>query len=158
MSTDARPGAGPATLEVVGPALPDSGRILTPEAIEFLTQLHVRFAQERINRLDARARRRDEFASGVNPDFLAETKHIRDDKSWKVAGPGPANAAAYCPRRGGDRLAVHGHQRLLVGALRHGGEANCGASTRRSFWVAGRHQRRLPAANDCRAAGITILA
>ncbi|MCL2668945.1 MAG: malate synthase A [Micrococcales bacterium] len=90
MSTDARRNAGPATLEVVGPALPDSARILTPEALEFLTQLHVRFAQERINRLDARSRRREEFASGVNPDFLAETKHIRDDKSWKVVGPGPA--------------------------------------------------------------------
>lgn len=90
MSTDARPGAGSATLEVVGPALPDSDRILTPEALAFLTELHARFAQARKDRLADRARRREQFAAGVDPQFLPETKHIRDDPSWKVAGPGPA--------------------------------------------------------------------
>ncbi len=89
MSTDSRPGAGPATLEVVGPALPDLDRILTPEAVAFLTELHVRFAQARLDRLADRARRREQFSAGANPDFLPETKHIRDDRSWKVAGPGP---------------------------------------------------------------------
>ena len=89
MSTDARPGAGSATLEVVGPAQPDQDRILTPEALAFLTELHVRFAQARQDRLADRARRREQISAGADLDFLPETKHIRDDKSWKVAGPGP---------------------------------------------------------------------
>ena len=89
MSTDARPGAGSATLEVVGPAQPDQDRILTPEALALLTELHVRFAQARQDRLADRARRREQLSAGADLDFLPQTEHIRADRSWKVAGPGP---------------------------------------------------------------------
>lgn len=30
-------------------------------------------------------RRQQEFDAGVLPDFLLETKHIRDDPSWRVS-------------------------------------------------------------------------
>ena len=82
--TDTRP-----TLKVVGPPLPDTDRVLTPDALAYLTELHVRFAATRSERLADRARRREEISAGANPGFLAETKAVRDDTSWKVAGPGP---------------------------------------------------------------------
>ncbi|WP_159807007.1 malate synthase A [Cellulomonas citrea] len=83
-------GSGTPSLTVAGPALPDLDRVLTPEALEFLTDLHTRFAGPRNDLLLARQRRRDSFSNGVDPRFSPLTAHIRADQSWKVAGPGPA--------------------------------------------------------------------
>jgi malate synthase len=83
------PGAGTPRLTVTGPSLPDLDRVLTPEALEFLTDLHSRFAGPRNDLLLARQRRRDSFTNGVDPRFSPLTAHIRSDASWKVAGPGP---------------------------------------------------------------------
>jgi malate synthase len=58
--------------------------VLTPEAVEFLRQLDLRFESRRVNLLEARRRRQKEFDSGVLPDFLAETRAIRE-AAWKVA-------------------------------------------------------------------------
>ncbi|KTS55411.1 malate synthase [Microbacterium testaceum] len=63
--------------------------ILTPAAIAFLTELHDRFARRRHDRLAARERRRFEIGTGDDPHFRADTAHIRDDPSWRVAGAGP---------------------------------------------------------------------
>lgn len=85
--------ATPATIgpriEVFGPAIPRSAEILTPEALEFLTELHRRFAGIRHERLADRQRRRYEIGNGRDPKFRADTQHIRDDAEWRVAGPGP---------------------------------------------------------------------
>ena len=73
------------------------------------------------------------------------------------AGAGPADAAAG-PRRGArDRLAVPGHQRHVVGAFRGGGAANRRAPAARSCRLAGRLQRRLPAADDGRTGSVAVL-
>ncbi len=63
--------------------------ILTPAAIAFLTDLHDRFARRRHDRLAARLRRRFEIGTGDDPHFRADTAHIREDPSWRVAGAGP---------------------------------------------------------------------
>ncbi|MDQ1174915.1 malate synthase [Microbacterium testaceum] len=65
------------------------GEILTPAALAFVTELHDRFARRRHDRLAARLRRRFEIGTGDDPHFRADTAHIRDDPSWRVAGAGP---------------------------------------------------------------------
>lgn len=63
--------------------------ILTPAALAFVTELHDRFARRRHDRLAARLRRRFEIGNGEDPHFRADTAHIRNDPSWRVAGAGP---------------------------------------------------------------------
>ncbi len=76
-------------IEVLGKPSPRSEEILTPEAIEFLGQLHRRFAAHRHERLADRQRRRYEIGNGRDPKFREDTRAIREDLSWRVAGPGP---------------------------------------------------------------------
>ncbi len=63
--------------------------ILSPEALQFLAALHDRFAGERFRLLKRRTKRRAEIAAGAPLDFLEETRHIREDEGWQVAGAGP---------------------------------------------------------------------
>lgn len=80
---------GTARIEVVGPPVPGADTVLAPEALAFLTDLHVRFAGRRHDLLLERQRRQERFSNGVDPDFLPGTAAIRDDPTWRVAGPGP---------------------------------------------------------------------
>ncbi len=63
--------------------------ILTPGALAFLTRLHDQFAGRRHDRLDARMQRRAAIDNGRDLRFLDETRTIREDAEWRVAGPGP---------------------------------------------------------------------
>ncbi len=63
--------------------------ILTPEALAFLTRLHDQFAGRRHDRLDARMQRRAAIDNGRDLRFLDETRAIREDADWRVAGAGP---------------------------------------------------------------------
>ncbi|MCD5348302.1 malate synthase A [Agromyces sp. H3Y2-19a] len=63
--------------------------ILTPEALEFIAELHDRFAHTRHELLAARLQTRVDAANGRDPKFLPETARIREDRSWRVAGAGP---------------------------------------------------------------------
>ncbi|WP_022881215.1 malate synthase A [Gryllotalpicola ginsengisoli] len=76
-------------IEVVGQATGRADEILTPEALRFLTQLHDVFGARRIERLRERRIRLDDLARGQGLDFPPETKAVRDDPSWRVAGAGP---------------------------------------------------------------------
>ncbi len=58
--------------------------ILTPSAVEFLGDLHRRFAARRNELLAARAARRERIAETGRLDFLPETRDIRDG-DWRVA-------------------------------------------------------------------------
>ncbi|MEO0330786.1 MAG: malate synthase A [Bacteroidota bacterium] len=58
--------------------------ILTPEATEFLMQLHQRFDAERQSLLAKREERQAALDAGKSPDFLPETKNIRES-DWTVA-------------------------------------------------------------------------
>ena len=63
--------------------------ILTPEALEFIEELHRRFRGTRDELLAARAERRSRIAAGESLDFLPETADIRAG-DWTVAQPPPA--------------------------------------------------------------------
>src|SRR5690606_24070146 len=89
MSTIAPAPPTTARMIVAGPDVPGAAQILTPEALEFVASLHERFAARRHEILQARQRARALIEDGVDPDFLPETRHIREDRTWRVAGPGP---------------------------------------------------------------------
>src|SRR6185312_150198 len=74
----------PASLEITAPVTGRMSEILTPEALAFLAELHVRFEPKRQERLAARRVRQAEFDAGARPDFLTETQAIRDG-DWRVA-------------------------------------------------------------------------
>lgn len=64
-------------------------KILTPQALAFLALLHRSFNGQRKNLLERRKLRQAELDRGLLPDFLPETKHIRENDAWKGAPPAP---------------------------------------------------------------------
>jgi len=76
-------------VRIDGPHHPGQDQVLTPEAVEFLADLHRRFNSRRLELLAARAERQKRTDAGERPDFLPETKHIRESE-WTVA-PIPAD-------------------------------------------------------------------
>ena len=79
----------PAGVAIRGTILPEYRSILTPEALAFLAQLHRNFEGERQRLLELRAARAKRFNKGELPDFLPETRAIREG-AWRVA-PVPAD-------------------------------------------------------------------
>jgi malate synthase len=78
-----------ADVSVVGPAVEESERVLTPDALAFLAELHREFGPRRIELLARRERRQVELDAGTMPDFLPETAGVRSAE-WSVA-PAPAD-------------------------------------------------------------------
>jgi len=76
-------------IRLVGPTLPDTARILTPDALAFVAELDARFAQRRAELLRQRRERAQRLAAGWNPDFNPDTAHVRADAAWRVAPPAP---------------------------------------------------------------------
>lgn len=64
-------------------------KILTQEAVAFLALLHRSFNGTRKELLQRRVIRQAELDKGSLPDFLPETKHIRENDAWKGARPAP---------------------------------------------------------------------
>ena len=75
----------PSGVEISAPAVSEASRILTHDSLNFVTQLVREFEPTRQKLLARRFERQKEIDGGTLPDFLAETKHVRDDKSWRVA-------------------------------------------------------------------------
>src|SRR5438309_6595664 len=71
-------------LELRAQADPAFDEILTPDALEFISELHDEFDGRRQELLRARAERRARLAEGETLDFLAETESVRAG-DWKVA-------------------------------------------------------------------------
>jgi malate synthase len=67
-----------------------AAEILTPEALGFVAQLHRSFNQRRLRLLGERRERQARFDAGELPDFLPNTRHVREDPDWRVA-PAPAD-------------------------------------------------------------------
>jgi len=65
-----------------------AGPVLTPAALEFVTRLAREFSPRIRERLQARRARQVRFDDGERPDFLPETRRIRES-DWK-ASPVPA--------------------------------------------------------------------
>jgi len=80
----------PEGVQVLAEVTPAQAEILTTEALALVAKLHRAFEPRREELLAARVTRAAQLDAGVDPDFLPETKHIRDDPSWKVA-PAPAD-------------------------------------------------------------------
>ena len=59
--------------------------ILTAEAVDFLARLFGQFQGEIDELLQNRKSRQKEFDDGIFPDFLSQTKNIRE-QDWKIAG------------------------------------------------------------------------
>ncbi|MBP1325578.1 malate synthase [Leucobacter exalbidus] len=76
-------------IEILGRPFTRSEEILSPEALAFVTALHDRFATSRHERLADRQRRRYEIGNGRDPKFREDTRAIREDTTWRVAGAGP---------------------------------------------------------------------
>ncbi|MGA2044227.1 MAG: malate synthase A [Roseiarcus sp.] len=104
------PAAGVA---VLGPQGPRFDEILTPAALAFLAHLHRGFDRRRRELLEARGARQKRFDAGEAPDFLAETRAIRED-DWRVA-PIPADLIDR-------RVEITGpvDRRMIVNALNSG--------------------------------------
>jgi malate synthase len=71
------------------PSAEATSKILTPEALKFLTILHRTFNQIRIDLLANRDKVQAELDQGKKLHFLHSTQKIRDDVSWRCAPPGP---------------------------------------------------------------------
>jgi malate synthase len=76
-------------VKIDAPHHPGQDQVLTPEAIHFLAELQRRFNGRRLELLAARKERQKRLDAGEKPDFLPETKHIRESE-WTVA-PIPAD-------------------------------------------------------------------
>src|SRR5712671_3579689 len=80
---------GTERVEITGPYGDRYDEILTPQAIDLIAALHAELGPRRSELLTARRRRQAELSGGAVPDFLPETRDIREDLSWRVAPPAP---------------------------------------------------------------------
>ena len=74
----------PAGVQINAPLLPGFETILTPGALELVAKLHRAFEPRRQALLAARAARAKRLDAGERPDFLPETKAIREG-DWTIA-------------------------------------------------------------------------
>ena len=84
----------PQGMEIKAEILPAYEDILTPEALALVAKLHRAFQPRRKELLAARVERAKRLDAGERPDFLAETKAVREG-DWKVA---PIPPALHCRR------------------------------------------------------------
>ena len=91
----------PAGMQVHGRITPEFAQILTPEALTFLGKLHRQFNNRRLELLARRAQRQKELDTGKLPDFLAETRDVREaqwqellDRCLKRAGKSTSESAS----------------------------------------------------------------
>ncbi len=104
-------------MNVLGPVAPDHReRVLTAEALVFLTELHRKFEPTRQELLAARVTRAKELAGGALPDFLAATAKVRAG-DWRV-GPTP-------PDLEDRRVEITGpaEAKMMINALNSGAKA-----------------------------------
>lgn len=71
--------------KILGEMNAEFSEILTPEACEFITGLSRKFSGKVKNFLEAREKRQQEIRAGKMPDFLEETRKVRESE-WKIAG------------------------------------------------------------------------
>ena len=76
-------------VNVLGSVQDSHRKILTPQALAFLALLHRSFNATRKNLLERRITRQAKIDGGALPDFLPETRHIRENSAWKGASPAP---------------------------------------------------------------------
>ena len=92
---------------------PDASRVLTPEAIDFISTLHRTFNPRREELLQKRTERQARFDAGERPNFLEETADIRN-REWMV----PEAPKALADRR----VEITGpvERKMMINALNSG--------------------------------------
>jgi len=105
----------PEGIAIHGPMPAAYQSILTPQAVTFIAKLARKFEIRRQELMAQRARRQTEFDAGKLPDFLPETRSIRESE-WTV-GPIPADLQNR-------RVEITGptDRKMVINAL------NCGAN------------------------------
>lgn len=76
-------------VSILGPLNTQTRKILSRDATAFLALLHRAFNTKRKELLQRRVTRQAEIDKGILPDFLPETRHIRENDAWKGASPAP---------------------------------------------------------------------
>jgi malate synthase len=76
-------------IEISGRITPEYAEILTPDALAFVARLQRAFGSRRTELLARRAERQRQWDAGKLPDFLPETRSVRDG-AWTCA-PIPAD-------------------------------------------------------------------
>ena len=106
----------PEDVAISGAGVASQERILTPEALEFLGELHREFNPRRLELLAKRSERQQAIDRGEMPDFLKETAAIREG-GWKI-DPVPGNLQDR-------RVEITGpvDRKMIINALNSG--ANC---------------------------------
>ncbi|MEO8938327.1 MAG: malate synthase A [Burkholderiaceae bacterium] len=84
----------PQGVTITAEITPEFAEILTPAALALVAKLSRAFEPRRQELLAARVVRANQLDAGERPDFLAETRSIRDG-DWKIA---PVPEALYCRR------------------------------------------------------------
>jgi len=84
----------PEGMQITGEIKPGFAEILTPEALALVAKLSRAFEPRRQELLAARVERAKRLDAGEQPDFLPETRHIREG-DWKIA---PIPKALECRR------------------------------------------------------------
>ncbi len=103
-------------VSINAPMQPGFDRILTAEALALVAKLHRQFEPRRQELLAKRVERAKRLDAGERPDFLAETKHIREGK-WTIA---PLPADLECRR-----VEITGpvDRKMVINALNSGADA-----------------------------------
>lgn len=76
-------------VQLRGELTAQTAEVLSPQTLGFLAVLHRSFNKTRLELLMNRKKHQLERDSGKLPDFLPETRYIRDDLSWKGAALAP---------------------------------------------------------------------
>jgi malate synthase len=106
----------PQGMEIRAPLKPGFETILTPQALALVARLHREFNPRRRELLARRGERARRLDAGERPDFLAETKSVRDG-DWKIA---PLPKDLECRR-----VEITGpvERKMIINALNSGADA-----------------------------------
>ncbi|MDR2689120.1 MAG: malate synthase A [Azoarcus sp.] len=106
----------PPGVTIDAPIHPGYDAILSFEALEFVAKLHRAFEPRRKELLHKRIERQARIDAGEMPDFLPETRHIREDE-WKIAPLPPALACR--------RVEITGpvEAKMIINALNSGADS-----------------------------------
>ncbi len=106
----------PQGMEIKAEIKPGYEAILTREALELVAALHRTFEPRRQQLLQARAERTQRLDAGERPDFLAETKNVREG-DWKIA---PLPQDLQCRR-----VEITGpvERKMIINALNSGADS-----------------------------------
>ncbi len=106
----------PQGIEIKAPLKPGFEKILTPEALALVAKLHREFNGRRHELLAKRAERVKRLDAGEKPDFLAETRKVREG-DWTIA---PVPKDLQCRR-----VEITGpvERKMIINALNSGADA-----------------------------------